>query len=215
MIPFLRTAPGSKFSVTLKSLFVIPALAALSLAQAQSPTKIGVVHIQNAIIQTKDGQKAAQALQAKFDPKRKALESKQAEIANKQQELSKGSNTMAEARRTQLTREIDSLQKALQRESEDAQSELEQEQNKVLNELGQKLLVVLDKYARDNNYAMVLDVSSPQTPVLFLANGIDITREIVDLYDKNAAPAGGATTAAPKPASPAAIPAAKKTPAAK
>lgn len=203
--------------MTLKSLFVIPALAALSLAQAQTPTKLGVVHIQNAIIQTKDGQKAAQALQAKFDPKRKALEQKQAEIANKQQELSKGSNTMAEARRTQLTREIDSLQKSLQRESEDAQGELEQEQNKVLNELGQKLLVVLDKFARDNNYAMVLDVSSPQTPVLFLANGIDITREIVDLYDKNAVPAG-ATSAAPKPAAPAAspaAPAAKKIPAAK
>lgn len=206
--------------MTLKSLFVIPALAALSLAQAQTPTKLGVVHIQNAIIQTKDGQKAAQALQAKFDPKRKALEQKQAEIANKQQELSKGSNTMAEARRTQLTREIDSLQKSLQRESEDAQGELEQEQNKVLNELGQKLLVVLDKYARDNNYAMVLDVSSPQTPVLFLANGIDITREIVDLYDKNAVPGGAApATAAPKPAgpagSPAVAPAAKKIPAAK
>lgn len=201
--------------MTLKSLFVIPALAALSLAQAQTPTKLGVVHIQNAIIQTKDGQKAAQALQAKFDPKRKALEQKQAEIANKQQELSKGSNTMAEARRTQLTREIDSLQKSLQRESEDAQGELEQEQNKVLNELGQKLLVVLDKYARDNNYAMVLDVSSPQTPVLFLANGIDITREIVDLYDKNAVPGGAPMTAAPKPGAPAVAPAAKKIPAAK
>lgn len=201
--------------MTLKSLFVIPALAALSLAQAQTPTKLGVVHIQNAIIQTKDGQKAAQALQAKFDPKRKALEQKQAEIASKQQELSKGSNTMAEARRTQLTREIDSLQKSLQRESEDAQGELEQEQNKVLNELGQKLLVVLDKYARDNNYAMVLDVSSPQTPVLFLANGIDITREIVDLYDKNAVPGGAPMTAAPKPGAPAVAPAAKKIPAAK
>lgn len=199
--------------MTLKTLFVISALGA-SLALAQTPTKIGVVHIQNAIIQTKDGQKAAQALQAKFDPKRKALEQKQAEIAGKQQELSKGSNTMAEARRTQLAREIDSLQKSLQRESEDAQGELEQEQNKVLNELGQKLLVVLDKYGRDHGYALVLDVSSPQTPVLFLANGIDITREIVDLYDKNAAPGASPATAAPAaPAAPA--PAAKKTPGAK
>jgi outer membrane protein len=199
--------------VTLKTLLVISVLAAAPSIFAQAPGKIGLVHIQNAIIQTKDGQKAAQALQAKFDPKRKALEQKQSEIATKQQELSKGSNTMAETRRTQLTRDIDSLQKSLQRESEDVQAELEQDQNKILNELGQKLLVVLDKYGRDNGYALVLDVSSPQTPVLFAANGIDITREIVDLYDKNAPPApspGTASAPAPIP-----VPAAKKTPAAK
>ncbi len=181
-----------------KTSFAIAALAAVSVLQAQN--KIGVVHIQNAIIATKDGQKAAAALQGKFDPKRKAIEQKQSEIAGKQQELSRGSNTMAEAKRQQLTREIDSLTKSLQRESEDAQAELEQEQNKVLNELGQRLLVVLDKYGKDHAYALILDISSPQTPVLFLANGVDLTKEIVDLYDKNApTPTTGAAPVAPAP----------------
>ncbi|MBM3737358.1 MAG: OmpH family outer membrane protein [Acidobacteria bacterium] len=192
--------------MTFKILSVVPALAAMSLVQAQS--KVGIIHIQNAIIATKDGQKAAAALQAKFDPKRKDLEKKQGDLAAKQQELNRGSNTMAEARRTQLARDIDQLQKSLQRETEDAQAELEQEQNKLLNEIGQKLMVVLEKYAKDNAYTLILDISSQQTPVLYAATGVEISKDIVDMYDKNA-PGG-----APAPA-PLAPPPAKKVPGAK
>src|SRR5581483_12404243 len=98
----------------------------------------------------------------------------------------------------------------LQRDVEDAQAELEQDQQKVLQQLGQKMMAVIEKYARDNGYTMVVDVSSPQTPVLYASPSIDITKEIIELYDKNAGtpttsapatskPASGAT-AAPKPA---------------
>lgn len=192
----------------------------LGLAQAP-PTKIAVINIQGAMASTKEGQRAAAALQAKFDPKRKELEGKQAEIAALQGELSKGSNTMAEAKRAQLTRDIDTKTKALQRDSQDAQEELQLEQNKVLDELGQRMMVVIDKYAKDNGFAVVIDVSSQQTPVLWAASNVDISKDIVELYDKNAPPpAGGAPAtsstapaggAAPvKPAGIAPPPAAKK-----
>ncbi|MFN7926098.1 MAG: OmpH family outer membrane protein [Bryobacteraceae bacterium] len=181
--------------------------------QAQTPTKIAVIYVQNALASTKDGQKAAAELQAKVDPKRKALEAKQGEIAALQNELNKGSNTMAEAKRLSLTREIDARQKSLQRETEDASAEVEQEQNKVLGELYQRLSVVIGKYASDNGFAVVLDVSSQQTPVIWAANGIDITKEVVALYDKNApaamAPAAPATPMAKPAASPMAPPAKK------
>jgi outer membrane protein len=169
----------------------------------QAPTKIAVINIQAALVGTADGKKAAAELQAKFEPKRKAIDARQGEIAQLQQELAKGSNTMAEARRLDLTRQIDTKTKALQREQQDAQEEVEIEQNKVLNELGQRMMVVIDKYAKDNTYAVVIDISSQQTPVLWAANGIDITKEIIDLYDKNApgkAASPAATAPAPAPA---------------
>jgi outer membrane protein len=107
----------------------------------------------------------------------------------------------------------------VQRDNEDARADLEQDQQRVLQELGQKMMVVVDKYARDNGYALILDISSPQTPVLYAANGIDVTQDIVALYDKNtgggaaAAPAPTtappAATPAPAPAKPAAAPAKK------
>ncbi len=177
-------------------------------AQTAPTAKVGIVHVQNAIISTKDGQKAAQDLQTRFDPKRKSLEAKQSEIANLQQELSKGSNTMAEAKRVSLTRDIDQKTKSLNRETEDAQAEFEQEQNKIMNELGGRLMAVIDKFGKDNGYTLILDVSSQQTPVLFVAPGVEVTKEIIELYDKNspgpaaAKPAATAPAAAPKPATP-------------
>jgi outer membrane protein len=68
------------------------------------------------------------------------------------------------------------------------------------------MMAVIDKYAKDNGYTLILDVSSPQTPVLYASNTIDVTKDIIDLYDKNTAPAsapGAAPTAAkPAPATP-------------
>ncbi len=178
----------------------------IALAQAQAPTRIATIHVQNALVGTKEGQKAAAALQARVEPRRKEIEGKQAEIAAKQAELNKSRNTMAEAKLASLQREIDSLTKSLQRDSQDAQEELQQEQDKVLNELGQKMIVVIDKYARDAGFAVVIDTSAQQSPLLWAANGLDVTKDIVDLYDKNTvglgAPAAAPPPAAPKKAAP-------------
>jgi len=199
--------------VTMKAMpatILAAALATIAGAQTSAPpTKVGVIHIQNAILGTKDGQKAAADLQTKFDPKRKELESKQGLIAAAQDRLNKGRNTMSADEREKLIREIDQRTKALNRDTEDAQAEMEQEQQKVLGDLGQRLMAVIDKYARDNGYNLILDVSSPQTPVLYISSGIDITQDIVGLYDK-ATPAAGGAPATPPARPPATPPAPKK-----
>jgi outer membrane protein len=189
-------------------------------AQATAPqTKVGIIHIQNAIISTKDGQKAASELSTKFAPKKAELDKKQSTITQLQDQLRKGSNTMAEDAKQKLMREIDQSTKSLNRESEDAQAELDQEQNKIMQELGQRIMAVIDKYAKDNGYALILDVSSQQTPVLYATNSIDITQDIIALYDKNAPAAGAARpagTAPPsagtKPTTPAPAPTTKQGP---
>ena len=210
-----------------KTLITVPAfalgLAMLAHAQAAStPTKIGIIHIQNAILATKDGQKAASDLQTKFGPTKTQIDKMQSEVMQVEDKLKKGSQTLSDDARTQLMRERDQKATALKRATEDAQAEVEQEEGKIMQDLGQRLMQVLSKYATDNGFAIIIDVSSQQTPVLWAANGIDITKEIVDLYDKNAPaaaarPAGGApapapgVVAPPKPAAPKpAAPPAKK-----
>jgi outer membrane protein len=113
---------------------------------------------------------------------------------------------MSDEARQKLMRDIDQRRKNLQRDTDDAQAELQQDQDRVLQQLGQKIMVVVDRYASEHGFALILDVSSPQTPVLFASNSIDITREIVGLYDQSqsAAPAAAAPkpAAAPAPAAP-------------
>jgi hypothetical protein len=60
----------------------------------------------------------------------------------------------------------------------------------------------LDKYSRENGYAIIFDTSAQSTPVIYAANQIDITQDIIRLYDQNypAKSAGGTKPAAPKPA---------------
>jgi outer membrane protein len=187
-----------------KSKFVVMftlAVAAALAANAQAPTKVGVIAIQGAIAATKDGQKAIAELDSKAAPKRKELDQKQTDINNLKDQLNKGSNTLSEATKAELYKTIQQKTTSLQRDFEDAQADMDQEQQKMLQQLGQKILAVIERYARDNGFAMVVDVSSPQTPVMYASPSIDITKEIIDLYDKNSATM---STPAPvtKPATP-------------
>ena len=200
------------------------AAAAAPAAALAAPTKVGVIQIQAALAATKEGQKAAAELETKLAPRKKELEGKQAEIKDLQDRLQKGGNTLSDSAKEDLTRNIDTKTKSYNRQLEDAQAELEQEQQKVVNVLGQKMMAVIDKFAQQNGFAIVLDVSNQNTPVLYASNTVDITKEVIDLYDKTvftatpaaARPAGAppaarpAPTAAPKPAAPPAAAPAKK-----
>ncbi|HYP08745.1 MAG TPA: OmpH family outer membrane protein [Bryobacteraceae bacterium] len=184
-------------------------------AQTSTPTKIGIINIQQAIVSTNDGQKAIKELEAKSAPKKKELEKVQAEISGLRDQLSKLGSVGSEEQKRKLMSDIDQKTKTFNRDVEDAQAELDQDQNRVLNELGGRLLAVLDKYAKDNGYAVILDVSSQQSPVLFAANSVEVTRDVVEMYNKNApaagaAPAGGAAApgaGAPASSKPAGTPA--------
>jgi len=161
----------------------------------QGPAKVGVISVQGAIVGTKDGQKAAQQLDAKFGPKKKDLDGRQSEVVQLQDQYSKGGTLMSEEKRNQLARDIDEKKKRLERDVQDSQEELQSEQQRVLQGLGQRMMAVIEKYAKDNGYTMILDVSNPNTPVLYASSAIDITQDIVQLYDKN--PSSGAATSAP------------------
>ncbi len=175
-----------------------PQTSAQTPPQTPLQTKVGIIAFQNCIISTKDGQKAAADLTGRFAPKKSDLEKKQSTIAQLQDQLRKGTNTMSEEAKQKLMREIDQNTKSLNRETEDAQAELDQEQNKIMQELGQRIIAVIDKYAKENGYTLIVDVSSQQTPVIYAANSIDITQDIIALYDKNSPSA----TSSAKPATP-------------
>src|SRR5262249_13324269 len=101
-----------------------------------------------------------------------------------QDKLARGGNTMAQNVKDDMTRDIEAKTKRFNRDMEDAQAEFEGEQQKLVNELGGKLMQVIDKYAQQYGYSVILDVSNPNTPVLYASNAVDITKEIIDLYDK-------------------------------
>ncbi|MFB3776858.1 MAG: OmpH family outer membrane protein [Bryobacteraceae bacterium] len=190
----------------LPAMLLIVIFAAGVFAQtASQPSKVAIINLQGAISSTQDGQKAAAELQERYEPKRKALEKQQNEIQALRDQLSRGSNTMSDEAKLALQRDIDQKTKAFNRDTEDAQADFQMDQDRLLQGFFEKMQVVIDKYARDNNYALVLDISSQQSPVVYATNSIDITSDVIALYDKNS-PAPAAAKPAPPAKAPAAAP---------
>ena len=172
---------------------------------AAQPNKVGVIHFEGAISSTQQGQKALKDLQARYAPKQKELEKRQTDLAAKREQLSKGATTMSEEAKAKLTTEIDQLTRALSRDLDDAQNDYQQDVDRLLQEFYPRIKVVLDKYAKDNGYSVILDIGSQQTPVVYMSDAVDITTEIVALYDKTN-PVPGAAAATPPAKPPAAAP---------
>jgi outer membrane protein len=193
--------------------------AAIAGAQGPPPTKVGVIQVQAALTGTKDGQKAVAEFQSKMAPKQKEMERKHNEIQELQDKLSKGGNAMAQSAKDELARSIDQKTKSYNRDMEDAQAELQQEERKMLEELSGKMQVVIEKYAQANGYTLLLDVSNQNTNVIWISTAIDVTKDVIDLYDKMnpGGPGAAKPTSMPlnKPAAPATAtppPAPKKQP---
>jgi len=194
-------------------------LAAASVStQAQGqPGKVAVIYSQGAIVGTKDGQKAVAELDSKAAPKKKELEQKQSDVNSLQEQLTKGQNTLSDASKAELYKNIELKKKALTRDYEDAKEDIDQEQQKLLQTLAQKMNAVIQRYAQDHGFSLVVDVSSQQSPVIYASPTIDITKDIIELYDQSAPamtnPSPAKPSATPgvsgKPATPAKPPATK------
>jgi Skp family chaperone for outer membrane proteins len=181
----------------------------ISAARAQAPaagaaaanTKVGIVSIQDAIANTNEGKKELEALQQKFAPRQAALQTQNDELENLKKQLQAQGDKLSDEERNSRVRSATEKQKSLQRSAEDFQNEVQTAEQEILNRLGKKMLDVLEKYARENGFAVVMDVSNPQTPVLYANPGTNITKNLIEAYNaESPASAPAAKPAATKPA---------------
>jgi outer membrane protein len=204
-----QTAPAAPAAST-------PASAATA-SDGGSGIKIGIVDVQQAIINTNEGARDFEALQKKFEPKKNELTGLNTEVENLKKQLNTQGDKMNEDARANLVKSIETKQKSLQRSAEDAQNEFQQQQNEVAQRILQKMAPVIDKYAKENGFTLLLDSSNPwpQGPLLWATQGVDVTKPVVDAYNAQsgvpappkpagsttgaAKPAAGVTPAAPKP----------------
>jgi outer membrane protein len=162
----------------------ILALFCLQAAAQQAVSKVAVINIQEALVGTKDGQKATKEIDDKFLPLQKAFEARQNEVIQLQDQLTKGSAVLSEDKRNQMARDIDEKKKRLERDMQDAEDDLKSQQQKLLGSMAARMTTVIAQYSKDNGFSLVLDVANQNTPVLFAAGGIDITHDVIALYDK-------------------------------
>ena len=171
--------------------------AATRTASSDAPTRIAVINIQTAIASTEEGKQAAQELQTRFTPRDNEIDSMQKQMQSLQQRLQDGQNTLSDQEKDRLGRQYQELSRQLQRKQQDLQEDAQDARTDVIDRIGQKMMQLIDRYASQNGYSVVLDTSQQTSPVLFATNSVVITNEIVRLY--NQAYPVKAAAPAPKP----------------
>ena len=183
----------------LAMLLIVPAAwaQAESSAPAAATGKIAVINLQAAIAGTEEGKEASKQLQAQFASRQTELENLRKQIADLQQRLQAGQTTLSDEEKARLASQGNILTRKFQRQQQDLQDDGNDAQQLAINRIGQKMMTVLDKFAKQNGYGLILDdgTSAQSAPVvLYSANQVDVTQQIIKLYDtsypvKAAAPA--------------------------
>ena len=189
----------------LTAAIAVASLAGAAFAAAQSVpvagstagTKVGVLNVRQAIVTTAEGKLASSELQGQFASRQTELENLNKQINDIRQRLQANEGKLSPEEAQRLQRQGEALAKQLQRKQEDYQEDVNASQQEVIDRIGRKMMDVLDRYSRENAYTVVFDSSAQGAPI-YAQNGVDITSEIVKLYDQ-AYPAKAAATAA-KPA---------------
>lgn len=200
----------------MNKMFVLAALAAASLIGAatlsaqSAPSagsaiagKVGVLNVRQAIVATAEGKQASSELQGQFASRQTELENMNKQINDIRQRLQAGEGKLSPEEAARLERQGTSLQKQIQRKQEDYQEDVNASQQDVIERIGRKMMDVLDRYSRENGYIAVFDSSAQGAPI-YVSNGIDVTADIVKLYDQAYPAKASATPAKPAAAKPAA-----------
>jgi outer membrane protein len=167
-------------------------------------TKVGTINIEQAVLGSNEGQRDFEALRKKLEPKQNELKGQNDELESLQKQLQTQGDKLNEDARASLVKQIETKKKSFDRAVQDAQEDAQNQQKEIFSRILQKMAPSIVKYAQENSLGMIVDVSNPwpQSPVLWADGGVDITKNVVDVYNaQSGVPAPAAAGAAPKPGS--------------
>jgi len=165
-------------------------------APAPATGKTGVLNVRQAIVSTAEGKQAQAELQSQFAPRQTELDGLNKQIEDLRNRLRACDRTCSDEEKVRLQREGETRTRQLQRKNDDLQEDLNAAQAEVIDRIGRKMLDILDRYARENGYTVVLDTSAQNTPVIHASNTVDATQDIIRLYDQAHPVKGGTATPA-------------------
>ncbi len=163
--------------------------------------KVGVINVRQAIVTTAEGKQASAELQAQFASRQNELEALNKQVNDLRQRLQNGGATLSDEEKQRLTVQGQRLAAQLERKNNELQEDVNAAQGDVVDRIGRKLVDVLDRYARENGFVVVLDSSAQNSPLLYASTNIDLTQEVIKLYDQ-AYPVKAAGSAAPRSTAP-------------
>jgi outer membrane protein len=160
-------------------LVVCPALvllAQISLAQS----KVAVINLQRAVLDTAEIKKASADMEARYKPRQAEREKLEKELAEIQQKLEAGPAKLTPQQETDLRATGQRKQRDYQRMTEDLQTDVERERNEILSRSTQKMGDVVKKLAEERTFDVVIDISN----TVYFKPALDITADAIAAFDQ-------------------------------
>ena len=150
-------------------------LSGLSFAQ----TKVAIINLQRAVLESNEIKKASVALETKFKPRQQELEKLQQDIEQIQQRLQTGQDKLTPQAVADYQAEGTRKQTMLQRKTEDLQKDVDAERNEILAKSTKQMQEVVAKLAAEKGYDVVIDVST----TVFFKPALEITSDAITAYN--------------------------------
>ena len=162
------------------------------------PAKIALVAFEQAVFATNEGQRAVQAIQEKYKPRKAQIDALSQEVDSLKKQLQSAPATLSDDERATRLRNIDTKEKQLNRDAEDAQTAYNADLQEAYGKVAAKVSVTLKTYVAQNGYTLLLDVSGQQSNVMWAVPSTDVTQAVVTAYNISSG------VAAPMPSAPSA-----------
>lgn len=184
------------FSVlTLALLCLAVAGAWAQTVSASSQPKIGVINLQRAIASSAEGKKASAELQNKFAREQSGLQAMQKQLQDLQNRIT-NNRTLSDTELTRLQRQAELLTRQFQRKQDGLNEAVDAAQSEVMGNIGPRMQTIIERYSGENGYTLVLNAGAAGTPVLWGTNQINITDDIIRLFDQSYPVKGAAGSSA-------------------
>ena len=192
----------------------VPAGPASSVPPQAVPAKVAIIAFEQAVVATKEGQRALQDVQKKYEPKKSSIDSLAGEVDSLKKQLQALPANATDEQRANLLKSIDTKEKQLNRDAEDAQNAYQGDLQEAYAKVAQKVGGAAVKYCTENGFTLLMNVGGNQqtpSPVLWFAQQTDVTQAVINAYNTSsgiAAPPPSAPSASrPRPAATAPRPA--------
>jgi outer membrane protein len=143
-------------------------------------TKVAVINLQRAVLESEEIVKAGAVMEAKYKPRQQEIEKIQRDLQTIQQQLQAGAGKLTPQAEADLTAQGQRKQRDLQRLNDDLQADVNAERNDILSKSSQKMSEVVKKLAEEKGYDMVVDT----TNTIYFKPALDITAEALAAFNK-------------------------------
>lgn len=141
-------------------------------------TKIAVVSMQQALLDTAELKKAQADMEARYRPRQQQIDQLQKDIQSLQQQLEKG-NLNADGQ-ADISAQGQRKQRELQRMDQDLREDVQRDRDRILRASGQRMSEVIHKLAEQRGYDLVIDISN----TYYFKPAMDVTKDATAAYDQ-------------------------------